>query len=192
MAVDSEAQGPERLSVCFTRHPSDCPVGGGDYGAPLLGSHPGKNRWREQPAEGNGSAAAGLRCLKWRTIDSVGGCCDRGVEASPPERASARVRVWKGAGHSEAIHNLLSAAGLGEARFQGLSGCLLRRAGRPGEGAAARESSPLTPAIAEMPWAQSRSRWELSRELLRPWLPHPSLFWSKNNLGADGWSGKPT
>lgn len=124
-AVDSETQDPERFSVCFPRHSSYCLARGGAGGAPFSVSHPGKIDCvlaREQPAGGNGSGGGRARLsFKWRTIDSVGGCCYRGAQAAPPERASARVRVWKGAGHSEAIHNLLSAAGLGEARSQGLS-----------------------------------------------------------------------
>lgn len=89
-----------------------------------------------QPPGGNGSSGSGAPLsFRWRIIDSVGGCCYWGIKSSSPlERASARVRVWKGAGNSEAIHNLLSSAGLGEARFQGLSGCLLRGSGKQARG----------------------------------------------------------
>lgn len=69
----------------------------GNYGAPLLVSHHGKNRLRrsllsslDQEME---AAAAELRSFKWRIIDSVGGCCYWGIKSSPLERAFARVRV---------------------------------------------------------------------------------------------------
>lgn len=126
------------------------------------------------------AAVAEHRSFKWRIIDSVGGCCYWGIKSSPVERALARVRVWKGAGNSEAIHNVLklSSAALGEARFQGLARCLLRCAEKPGEGQGAQPRLCPSERRGERPRARLGIRWELSLPGVAPPLSQPPTLYT--------------